>query len=162
MPLGRGLYALYDNKWWKIMWKIQTWLQKYDKYDMIGLKISTKRSNLGVRGSHSSWGKNWSMKRKTSVMRVTKQLRWVGKSHGGKFDLRRPHEFNKRMLWVRTIFFYHLLISLWNFGELLLVHCTICVHFPWLWTNFRGVGFLSNLVDGEAIKTSHWILMKDF
>ena len=46
----------------------------YDKYDMSVLKISTKRSNLGVIGIHSNWGNNWSMKRKTSVMRVTKPL----------------------------------------------------------------------------------------
>ena len=48
---------------------------KYDKSDMTGLKIATNRSNLGVKGNHSNWGKNWSMKRKTSVMRVTKPLR---------------------------------------------------------------------------------------
>ena len=47
----------------------------YEKYDMSGLKIATKRSNLGVRGNHLNWGKNWSMKRKTSVMRVTKPLK---------------------------------------------------------------------------------------
>ena len=47
----------------------------YDKYDMIGLKIPTNRYNFGVRGNHSNWGKNWSMKRKTSVMRVTKPLK---------------------------------------------------------------------------------------
>ena len=40
----------------------------YDKYDISELKIDTKRLNLGVRRSHSNWGKNWSMKRKTSVM----------------------------------------------------------------------------------------------
>ena len=56
---------------------------KYDKfrpekYDMKGLKIGTNRLNFGVRGNHSNWGKNWSMKRKTSVMRVTKPLRRVG------------------------------------------------------------------------------------
>ena len=50
---------------------------KYEKYDMKGIKISTNRSNLGVIGSHSNWGKNWSMKRKTSIMIFTKPLRWV-------------------------------------------------------------------------------------
>ena len=47
----------------------------HDKSNMTELKITTKRSNLGVRGSYSNWEKNWSMKRKTSVMRVTKPLR---------------------------------------------------------------------------------------
>ena len=47
---------------------------------MTGIKIFTKRSNLGVRGNHLNWGKNSSMKRKTSVMRVTKPLRLVGGS----------------------------------------------------------------------------------
>ena len=37
---------------------------RHDKSDMTGLKIATKRSNLGVRGNHSNWGKNWKMKRK--------------------------------------------------------------------------------------------------
>ena len=47
----------------------------YEKYDMTGIKIATKRSNLGVRGrSHLNWGNNWSMKKKTSVMRATKPL----------------------------------------------------------------------------------------
>ena len=50
-------------------------LLTYDKYDMPWLKIATKRSNLGVVGSYSNWGHNWSMKRKTSVMRVIKPLR---------------------------------------------------------------------------------------
>ena len=81
VPLKIRFHALYDNKLWKILWKvwqIQTWLQTYVKDDMSGLKIATKRSNLGVRGNHSNWGKNWSMKRKTSVIGVTKPLRWVG------------------------------------------------------------------------------------
>ena len=43
--------------------------------DMKSIKISTNRSNLGFRGSHLNWGKNWNMKRKTSVMIVTKPLR---------------------------------------------------------------------------------------
>ena len=47
----------------------------YKKYDIIGIKIATKRFNLGGRGSHSNWGKNWIMKRETTVMRVTKPLR---------------------------------------------------------------------------------------
>ena len=47
----------------------------YDKYDMPELKIDSKRLNLGVRGSHSNWGKNWSTKKKTSVIGVTKPLR---------------------------------------------------------------------------------------
>ena len=67
------------------------------KYDMTGIQIATKRSNFGVIGSHSNWEKNWSMKRKTSVMRVTKPLNELEEAHGGKFDLRRPHEVNKRM-----------------------------------------------------------------
>ena len=48
---------------------------RHEKYGIIGIKISTKRLNSGVIGSHSNWGKNWSMKRKTSAMRVTKPLR---------------------------------------------------------------------------------------
>ena len=118
VPLGRRLHSLYDNKWWKILWQvwqIQTWLLTYKKYEMLGLKIATKRSNLGVRGSHSNWGKNWSMKRKTSVMRVTKPLRWVGGSHGGKLDLTSPHEVNKMMSWGSRITFYHFLIGFWHF-----------------------------------------------
>ena len=50
-------------------------IAEYEKYYTTWIKISTKRSNFGVRGIHSNWGKNWSMKRKTSVMRVTKPLR---------------------------------------------------------------------------------------
>ena len=41
---------------------------RHDKSDMARLKIATKRSNLGVRGNHLNWGKNWSMKRKISVI----------------------------------------------------------------------------------------------
>ena len=51
VPLGRRFHALYDNKWWNILWQvwqIHTWMQTYEKYDMTGLKIVTKRSNLGV------------------------------------------------------------------------------------------------------------------
>ena len=51
---------------------------------------------------------------------------------------------------------------LWNFGEILLFHCTVSVHSPCMWTNFEGVGFLSKLVDGEEINTYNGILMKDF
>ena len=51
----------------------------YDKYEkfrtyfipmknMTWLKIATKRAHLGVRGNHSNWLKNWSMKKKTSVI----------------------------------------------------------------------------------------------
>ena len=47
---------------------------KYEKF-RLDCKHMTNLSNLGVRGSHSSWGKNWSMKRKTSVMRVAKPLK---------------------------------------------------------------------------------------
>ena len=55
----------------------------YDKYDkfkadfwhMSRLKISTNMSNLVFISIHSNWGKNWSMKRKTSVMGVTTPLR---------------------------------------------------------------------------------------
>ena len=47
----------------------------YEKSYMSGIKIATDRSNFGVRGNHLNWGKNWSMKRNTSVMRVTKPLR---------------------------------------------------------------------------------------
>ena len=47
----------------------------YEKYDMKGIQISTKISNFGVIGSHSNWENNWSMKRNTSVMRVTKPLK---------------------------------------------------------------------------------------
>ena len=83
-------------------------------------------------------------------------------SHGGKFDLRRPHEFNKIISWGRRIYFYHFLIFLWHFGELLLVHCTMSVHSPYLWTNFEGVGFLSKLVYGEEIQKYNGRLMKDF
>ena len=61
------IYGKYD--------KFKPSFMKYEKYDMSGIKISMKRSNLVVRGSHSNWGKNCSMKRKTSVMRVTKPLR---------------------------------------------------------------------------------------
>ena len=50
-------------------------IYEYEKSVMLGLKIGTKRSNSGVIGSHSNWGKDWSMKNKTSVMRVTKPLR---------------------------------------------------------------------------------------
>ena len=53
--------------------------------------------------------------------------------------------------------FDHLLIDLWHFGELLLVHYTVSVHSPCLGTNFKGVGFFSKLVDGEEIHTSCWI-----
>ena len=41
VPLGRRFHALYDNKWWKILWqvwKIQTWLKTYEKYDMKGIQ----------------------------------------------------------------------------------------------------------------------------
>ena len=55
--------------------------------------------------------------------------------------------------WGSIIYFYHLLIGHWNFGKLLVVQCTVNVHSPYLWTNFEGVGFISNLVDGEEIKT---------
>ena len=58
--------------------------------------------------------------------------------------------------------FYHFLFVLCYFGDLLLVHCIVSVHSPWLWTNFEGVGFLSKLVYGQSINTYHWILMKDF
>ena len=34
-----------------------------------------KDVEFGFRGNHSNWGNNWSMNRKTSVMRVTKPLR---------------------------------------------------------------------------------------
>ena len=50
---------------------------RHEKFDMTEIQISTKRYNLGVRGSHSNWGNIWSMKRKTSAMRVTKPLRCV-------------------------------------------------------------------------------------
>ena len=102
VPLGRRFHALYDNKWWKILWevwKIQTWLHTFEKSYMTGIKISTKRSNFGVRVSHLNWGNNWSMKRKTSVMRVTKPLRWVGGIPWMEIRLRRPHEANKRISW---------------------------------------------------------------
>ena len=66
------------------------------------------------------------------------------------------------MSWGKRIAFDHLLIGLWHFGELLLVHCTVSVHSPCLSTNFEGVGFLSKLVDREAINTSNWSLMKEF
>ena len=46
--------------------------------NMTGINIDTKRSNLGLVGNHYNLGKNWSMKRKTSVMRVTKPLRFGG------------------------------------------------------------------------------------
>ena len=71
-------------------------------------------------------------------------------------------EVNKSISWGRKMDFYHLLIGLWYFGELLLVHCTVSVHSPCLWTNFEGVGFLSKLVDGEAIQMSHGSLMREF
>ena len=48
---------------------------KYEIYDMLELKIATKRVHLGVIGIHSNLGKNWSMKEKTSVIGVTKPLR---------------------------------------------------------------------------------------
>ena len=43
-------------------------IAEYDKYYMTWIKISTKMSNFGVRGSHLNWGKNWSMKRKTNII----------------------------------------------------------------------------------------------
>ena len=64
---------------WLKTW-LKTWLLKYYKYDMTGLKIATKRAHLGVIGSHSNWGKNWSMRKRTSVIGVIKPLRWVGGS----------------------------------------------------------------------------------
>ena len=79
-----------------------------------------------------------------------------------KFDLRRHNEFNKRMSWGRRIYFDHFLTGLWHFGELFLIHCTMSVHSPCLWTNFEGVGFISNLVYGEDINTYHWRWMKVF
>ena len=48
---------------------------RHEKYDMTRLKIATKRSYLGFIGSRLNWGKNWNMKRKTSVMSVTKPIR---------------------------------------------------------------------------------------
>ena len=50
-------------------------MMTYEKYDMKGIKIDTNRPNFGVRGNHSNLRKNWSMNKKTSVMRVTKPLR---------------------------------------------------------------------------------------
>ena len=39
---------------------------------------------MGLRGNHSNWGKNWSMKKKkTSVIGVTKPLSFVGGSLWG-------------------------------------------------------------------------------
>ena len=69
----------------------------YENYDMIGLKIATKRSNLGVRGNHSNWGNYWSTKKKTSVIGVTKPLRRVAGRPWREIQISRPHEVNKRM-----------------------------------------------------------------
>ena len=82
-------------------------------------------------------------------------------SHGGKFDLGRPHEFIKMISWGITIFFDHFLIWIWNFGDIFLFHCMVSVHSPCLWTNFEEIGFLSKLVDGEVIQNYHGRLMKD-
>ena len=49
-----------------------------------------------------------------------------------------------------------------SFWYLFLVHCTVSVHSPCLWTNFEGVGFLSKLVDGYAIQKYNGRLIKDF
>ena len=83
-------------------------------------------------------------------------------SYGGKLNLRRIHEVNKIISWGRRIYFDNCLIVLWNFGEIFLVHYTVSVHSPFLWTNFEEVGFLSNLVDGEKIQIYNWSLMKEF
>ena len=47
--------------------QLQIWHERF--------KIATHRSHFGVVGIHSIWEKNWSMKRKTSVIGVTKPLR---------------------------------------------------------------------------------------
>ena len=83
-------------------------------------------------------------------------------SHGGKFYLRRPNGVNKMISWGMRIYFYHYLIGIWNFRELLLVHCMVSVHSPYLWANFEGVGFLSKSVDGESIQTYNGRLIKEF
>ena len=57
VPLGRKLHELYE------------------KFDIKGIKIATERVHFLLRGSHSNWGNNCSMKREASVMRVTKPLR---------------------------------------------------------------------------------------
>ena len=39
---------------------------------MIGIKITRRSGNLGVRGNHLNWGKNGSMRKRTSVRGITK------------------------------------------------------------------------------------------
>ena len=66
--------------------------------------------------------------------------------------------FHEEWEYILIIFLFPFFI----FGELLLVHCTVSVHSPCLWTDFEGVGFLSKFVDREAINTYHGRLIKDF
>ena len=86
----------------------------------------------------------------------------MDEAHGVILYIRRPHEVNKIISWWIRIYFYHFLIGLWNFGEIFLVHYTVSVHSPYLWTDFEGVAFISKLVDGDSIQTYHGRLIKEF
>ena len=75
MPLGERFLAFYDNNDGSfhdnsdLIAHIITYLFQYY---MRGIKISTKRSNLGVRGNHSNLVEDEGMRRRPSVMEVTK------------------------------------------------------------------------------------------
>ena len=62
----------------------------YEKYDMTGLKISTKSSNLGVRCNHSNLVEDEGLRRRPSGMVVTEHKDEVEESYGNEFILGGP------------------------------------------------------------------------
>ena len=74
----RGLNGIYINQLGKESNSLKIGSQAgrvNTHHEMKRIEIDTNTSNFIFIVNHSNWGKNWRMKRKTSVMRVTKLLR---------------------------------------------------------------------------------------
>ena len=59
VPLARRFYALYDKKWWKILWQvwqIQIWLLRYDKWNFKA-KNSHQEVEFGIYRQSFELGK---------------------------------------------------------------------------------------------------------
>ena len=71
MPLGERFLAFYDNNDGRFYEKSDL-ISNLWKYVMSGLEIASNRVHLGLLGSNSNFKEDKGLRRRISVMKVTK------------------------------------------------------------------------------------------
>ena len=71
MPLGERFPVFYDKNDARFCDKSDLIVELW-KYDMSGLKISSKKVHLGLGGSHSNLDEDEGLRRRPSGMEITK------------------------------------------------------------------------------------------